>query len=137
MASKRPDPEDGGVPAKRMKTEDSDPKMNPYLAHMYEDQPEDSGYNTGYSNGYGHGNGVKLKYEGGSGMSTVFGKMPRHKTTAEMARRAEDGPNNAFSGQPLSKKYFNILKARRGLPVHAQRSVEQPRESRIELTMRI
>ncbi|KAI4281954.1 MAG: hypothetical protein L6R38_003297 [Xanthoria sp. 2 TBL-2021] len=121
MADRRPDLEDGGARVKRMKTEDSDPKMNPYLVHMYQDQPDDSGYNTGYSNGYGHGNGVKLKHEGGSGTSTGFGKMPRHQTTAEMARRAEDGPNNAFSGQPLSEKYFSILKTRRGLPVHAQR----------------
>ncbi|KAI4257684.1 MAG: hypothetical protein L6R42_005505 [Xanthoria sp. 1 TBL-2021] len=121
MADRRPDLEDGGARVKRMKMEDSDPKMNPYLAHMYQDQPDDSGYNTGYSNGYGHGNGVKLKHEGGSGMSTGFGKMPRHQTTAEMARGAEDGPNNAFSGQPLSKKYFSILETRRGLPVHAQR----------------
>ncbi|KAL8991465.1 MAG: hypothetical protein Q9169_007865 [Polycauliona sp. 2 TL-2023] len=122
MAGRRPDLEDGGARVKRMKTEDSDPKMNPYLAHMYEDQPDDSGYkNSGYSNGCGHGNGVSLKTEGGSGTSTGFGKMPRHSTTAEMARRSEDGPNNAFSGQPLSNKYFSILKTRRGLPVHAQR----------------
>ncbi|KAL8676442.1 MAG: hypothetical protein Q9186_007032 [Xanthomendoza sp. 1 TL-2023] len=124
MAGRRPDFEDGAR-VKRVKTEDSDPKMNPYLAHMYEDSNDDSGYNTGHSNAYGHGNGVSLKYESGGGGGganmTGFGKMPRHKTTAEMAMRAEDGPNNAFSGQPLSKKYFNILKARRGLPVHAQR----------------
>ncbi|CAL8578598.1 DEAH-box ATP-dependent RNA helicase prp43 [Xanthoria parietina] len=121
MADRRPDLEDGGRPVKRLRTEDSDPKTNPYLAHMYQDQPDDSGYNTGYSNGYGHGNGVKLKPEGRSASSTGFGKMPRHQTTADMARRAEDGPNNPFSGQPLSKKYLGILNTRRGLPVHAQR----------------
>ncbi|KAL8708288.1 MAG: hypothetical protein Q9225_007622 [Loekoesia sp. 1 TL-2023] len=119
MANRRPADQDGAR-VKRLKTEDSDPKKNPYLAHMYEDQ-DDSGYNTGYSNGDGIGNGVKLGKQNGWGDSTQMASMPRHKTTADMARKAEDGPNNAFSGKPLSKQYFNILKARRGLPVHAQR----------------
>lgn len=119
MADRRPEGQDGAR-VKRLKTEDSDPKKNPYLAHMYEDQ-DDSGYNTGYSNGDGIGNGVKLGNQNGWGNSIQMADMPRHKTTAGMARKAEDGPNNAFSGKPLSKQYFNILKARRGLPVHAQR----------------
>ena len=38
-----------------------------------------------------------------------------------MARKAEDGPNNPFTDQPLSANYFKILQTRRGLPVHAQR----------------
>ncbi|KAL8949138.1 MAG: hypothetical protein Q9222_004736 [Ikaeria aurantiellina] len=119
MADRRPEVEEG-VRVKRQKTGDSDPKMNPYLAHMYEDQ--DSGYSTGYSNGNGDSNGVRLypydgRAKGGMGMA----KMPRHKTTADMARTAEDGPNNPFSGGHLSKQYFNILKSRRNLPVHAQR----------------
>lgn len=120
MADRRPATEDSGR-AKRLKTEDSDPKMNPYLAHMYEDENGDSGYNTGYSNGNGYGNGVSLKKEYGKGQSESIAKMPRHNTTADMARKAEDGPNNPFSGEPLSKQYFNILKSRRNLPVHAQR----------------
>lgn len=94
--------------------------MNPYLAHMYEDQ-NDSGYNTGYSNGDGNGNGVSLTKQYGRSDGNSMANMPRHKTTAEMAKKAEDGPNNPYSGKPLSKQYFNILKSRRGLPVHAQR----------------
>lgn len=108
---------------KRLKTEDSGPKMNPYLAHMYQDQNDDSGYNTGYSNGYD--NAAKLGKQNNwgdpGGNISPISNMPRHKTTAAMARKAEDGPNNPFSGKPLSKQYFNILKQRRGLPVHAQR----------------
>ncbi|KAL8831836.1 MAG: hypothetical protein Q9170_005132 [Blastenia crenularia] len=119
MADRRPEAQDGAR-VKRLKTEDSDPKMNPYLAHMYEDH-NDSGYNTGYSNGDGSGNGVPLGKQNRWGDKNSMTNMPRHKTTADMARRAEDGPNNPFSGKPLSKKYFNILKSRRGLPVHAQR----------------
>ena len=38
-----------------------------------------------------------------------------------MAKKAEDGPSNPFNGQPLSQKYFSILKTRRNLPVHVQR----------------
>lgn len=106
---------------KRLKTEDNDPKMNPYLAHMYEDQNDDSGYNTGYSNGNGYGNGVRLEKPNAGGTGSAMANMPRHKTTADMARGAEDGPNNPYNGKPLSKKYFNILEQRRGLPVHAQR----------------
>ncbi len=121
MAGRRSDLEHDVARVKRVKIEDNDPKMNPYLAHMYSDQTDEAGYGTAYSNGYGHGNAGKMKSEHGLGTTTGFGKMPRHRTTAEMARKAEDGPNNAFNGQPLSKKYFNILKARRGLPVHAQR----------------
>lgn len=120
MADRRPEGQDGAR-VKRLKTEDTDPKMNPYLAHMYEDHNDDSGYNTGYSNGNGYGNGVKLSKQGVGSDSNSMAGMPRHKTTAAMVRKAEDGPNNPFSGKPLSKQYFNILKARRGLPVHAQR----------------
>ncbi|KAL8689377.1 MAG: hypothetical protein Q9218_004939 [Villophora microphyllina] len=125
MADRRPPATEDAGRAKRLKTENSDikmnPRANPYLAHHYEDQNNDSGYNTGYSNGNGYGNGVGLKREYGSSSGTCWGKIPRHNTTADMARKAEDGPNNAFSGEPLSQQYFNILKSRRNLPVHAQR----------------
>lgn len=98
MADRRPDGAESR--AKRQKTAtDMDPKNNPYLAHMYED------------NGYSNGPSAK------SGLSHLV----RHKTTCEDARKAEDGPNNPFTGQPLSDKYFKILKTRRDLPVHAQR----------------
>jgi len=88
-----------------------DPKSNPYLAHMYED--DNSTYSSnGYSNGYGSKTGYT---------DSQLTKFKRHETTAAMAKAAEDGPNNAFTGQPLSQKYFDILKTRRNLPVHAQR----------------
>ena len=90
-----------------------DPKSNPYLAHMYE---EDESYN-GYSNGYGKTMDRTSRI---SEVSTLR-RLPRHKTTAAMAKKAEDGPANAFTGRPLSSEYFNILKTRRNLPVHSQR----------------
>ncbi|KAF9639229.1 Helicase [Lasiodiplodia theobromae] len=101
MADRRPDGAESR--AKRQKTDaEMDPKANPYLAHMYEDS---------YSNGAANGSGLS--------------NLVRHKTTAKDAEQAENGPNNPFTGQPLSQKYFNILKTRRDLPVHAQRQMFQ------------
>lgn len=97
------------------KKDEADPKSNPYLAHMYE---EDNSYND-YSNGYGKAASRAKVF---SDTATVA-RLPRHKTTAAMAKKAEDGPNNPFTGKPLSSQYFNILKTRRNLPVHAQRLV--------------
>lgn len=45
----------------------------------------------------------------------------RHKTTAEQAEKVENGTINPFTGNNFSQKYFDILKVRRDLPVHAQR----------------
>ena len=45
----------------------------------------------------------------------------RHKSTAAQAEKVEDGKTNPFTGQEYSQKYFDILKVRRDLPVHAQR----------------
>lgn len=90
-----------------------DPKSNPYLAHMYD---EDESYG-GYSNGYGK----TLSRTSKVSDSSTLARLPRHKTTAAMAKEAENGPNNAFTGMPLSSQYFNILKTRRNLPVHVQR----------------
>ncbi|RKF63122.1 putative pre-mRNA-splicing factor ATP-dependent RNA helicase prp43 [Erysiphe neolycopersici] len=96
MSDRRPaDQETSG--AKRLKTGDMDPSSNPYLAHMFE-------------------NG-KSGVRGAGGLS----KFKRHRTTAEEAEIAEDGPNNPFNNNPLSQQYFNILKTRRDLPVHKQR----------------
>lgn len=116
MADRRPDAEDQ-YRAKRQKTSsstDMDPKANPYLAHMYEEPSSE-----GYSNGYGS---PKNRLNG-SQHNSALAKFQRHNTTSEMAKKAEDGPNHAFNGKPLSKQYFGILKTRRGLPVHAQRFV--------------
>lgn len=94
MADRRSDPEEGSR-AKRQKM-DADPKDNPYLAHMYEDN-------------------------NGSSKHSALAKFKRHQTTAALAKKAEDGDVNPFNDRPYSSKYFSILKARRDLPVHAQR----------------
>ncbi|KAK7537512.1 putative pre-mRNA splicing factor RNA helicase [Phyllosticta citribraziliensis] len=96
MADRRPEGEESRF--KRQKTSaDMDPRANPYLAHMYDD----------------NGAGAKK--------NTALAKFKRHQTTAPLAKEAENGPNNLFTGRPLSQKYFNILKVRRDLPVHVQR----------------
>ncbi|KAJ5313515.1 uncharacterized protein N7443_000399 [Penicillium atrosanguineum] len=94
MADRR-DPTDG-TRAKRQKMDAGDPKDNPYLAHMY----EDSNGNVNHSS---------------------LAKFKRHQTTAAMAKKAEDGEINPFSGRPFSSKYVSILHGRRDLPVHQQR----------------
>lgn len=99
--------------AKRMKLTppDMDPKANPYLAHHYE-EPVSNGYSNGYqSNG-----------NSSSGKGTL-GKFQRHAATSAGCKVAEDGPQNPFNSKSLSSEYFNILKVRRNLPVHAQRYV--------------
>lgn len=108
MASHARDDEAPTPPAKRQKVStasDMDPRSNPYLAHHYE---ESNGYNNG---------GANSSYSGGSALSS----FSRHQTTARLAKEAENGPANPFNSQPLSQQYFNILKTRRDLPVHAQR----------------
>lgn len=83
-----------------------DPRNNPYLAHMYPDETNGNGQTWTDST-------VDSK--------SPFAKFKRHKTTAAMAQKAEDGDINPFNGKPFSSKYFSILKTRRDLPVHAQR----------------
>ena len=127
--------------AKRRKLSDS--KDNPYLAHLKEEedektkvmanpyahmQQEPGGQGDNYTNGYTQGFHPKENnYYGNSsrvnGAAGTLARFPRHKTTAAMARKAEDGPNNPFTGKPLSEEYFNILNTRRNLPVQAQRCV--------------
>jgi pre-mRNA-splicing factor ATP-dependent RNA helicase DHX15/PRP43 len=104
MAEKRMDHTDG-APPKRQKMSNSDPKLNPYLAHMYEERPS-----NGYSNGYSNGT------EGGP-----LAKFRRHQTTAKETEVVEAGNINPFTRQKHSERYFSILKTRRDLPVHQQR----------------
>ena len=109
---------------------------NPYLAHMQQ-EPGDQGddYTNGYTQGFHpkennfYGNSLRVNGAAGS-----LANFPRHKTTATMARKAEDGPSNPFTGEPLSKEYFNILKVRRNLPVQAQRCVgdSEPPECNVD-----
>ncbi|GAB1191349.1 P-loop containing nucleoside triphosphate hydrolase protein [Aspergillus pseudonomiae] len=103
MVDRRSDSEDGSR-AKRQKMDKTgtDPKDNPYLAHMYADAS---------SNGN----------EWVEDKDSPFAKVKRHQSTAAQAQKIEDGDINPFSGQPYSSKYFSILKTRRDLPVHAQR----------------
>jgi pre-mRNA-splicing factor ATP-dependent RNA helicase DHX15/PRP43 len=115
MADRRPDIQ-GESRAKRMKaspSEEMDPRANPYLAHIYGGLTYGQGAN-GYNNG---GDGYASQKP-----NSIAG-FQRHQTTAAMAKEAEDGPLNPFTGEQLSQTYFNILKTRRGLPVHAQRYV--------------
>jgi len=120
MADRRPDYDEEGSRKKRPKTNgaDRDPKANPYLAHMYQDDEDSYSSNNGYNNGRSSNGGGSY----GNGAS-ILDTFTRHQTTAALAQSAEDGPNNAFTSKPLSKQYFNILKTRRNLPVHTQRSV--------------
>ena len=115
MAIRRPELDDE-TRAKRQKTSgEMDPSQNPYLAHMYENESTTSnGYAGSYDSGYNSNNSPH-----GFGMSG----LPRHKSTTAQAQKSEDGPNNPFTGQPLSRTYFDILKTRRNLPVHSQRFV--------------
>ncbi|KAK9469789.1 P-loop containing nucleoside triphosphate hydrolase protein [Lipomyces arxii] len=86
---------------------------NPYLAHMQDDQDYAA---------YGPTTrlGVPENSRSNGEVENMY-NLVRHKTTAEQAAVAEDGPLNAFNGKSLSTKYFDILKVRRNLPVHAQR----------------
>ena len=90
------DDDDRGT--KRVKTEASNGDVkhenNPYLSHW---------------------NDSTVKSEDG------LAGFKRHATTSKQTMAAENGPNNPFTGRPLSSKYMSILKTRRDLPVHQQR----------------
>ncbi|KAF2804888.1 P-loop containing nucleoside triphosphate hydrolase protein [Mytilinidion resinicola] len=72
----------------------NDPSQNPYLQHHY---PETT-------------SGGRLN------------NALRHKTTTKATEALEDGPNNPFTGRKFSERYMDILRTRRDLPVHAQRT---------------
>lgn len=103
--TKREFDDDDSARVKRVKMEaNGDGKMaaasNPYLAHWNDEKPA-----------------IKSEYSGAGGLDG----FKRHSTTTKQASVAEDGPNNAFTGRPLSSKYMSILHKRRDLPVHQQR----------------
>lgn len=98
---------DADVKHKKAKTnEAADDKKNPYLAHMYEEE-----------NGNGNGNGVAARFGG----DDPFAHFTPRQTTAKEAEDVEDLDYNAFTGRQHSKRYFDILRSRRDLPVHKQR----------------
>lgn len=120
MADRRDDIEENGR-AKRQKMSGPDPSSNPYLAHMYPEQDTEQESNgNGYSNGYSTRPKASTN---GAGSTAGLRALKRHNTTAAQANAAEDGPSNPFNGSNLSQRYFGILKTRRNLPVHQQRSV--------------
>jgi len=101
--------EDSEAKRTKLSNGDLDPRSNPYLAHMYEEEDDYDSSDDG---------GVLL---------TVTDESPlkyfeRHHTSAEDAKKAEDGPQNPLTRKPLSASYFKILETRRRLPVHAQRA---------------
>ncbi|ERF68315.1 hypothetical protein EPUS_02771 [Endocarpon pusillum Z07020] len=113
MAANRSDFHEG-APAKRQKTSNgnTDPRNNPYLQHMYPDEGTEK-----TSNGYD----TPPRRMNGLAGSGPLARFQRHGTTAALARSAEDGKANPFTGQPFSERYFSILQTRRDLPVHSQR----------------
>jgi pre-mRNA-splicing factor ATP-dependent RNA helicase DHX15/PRP43 len=111
MAHSRDSENGDQKPAKRQKTSGTamDPRNNPYLAHHYEEDES-----------------APLKSTYNSKNMSPMSNLPRHETTAAQAMELEDRANNPYTGSPFSQRYFNILKVRRGLPVHAQRYVSSP-----------
>lgn len=110
MTVKREHNDNDSARVKRVKVEENgNGKMapaasNPYLAHWNDEKPAKSEYSNG---------------------GDALASFKRHATTTKQANHAEDGPNNAFTGRPLSSNYMSILKKRRDLPVHQQRYVLQ------------
>lgn len=51
-----------------------------------------------------------------------FNLEKRHKTSAEYGEKLGSGKQNPFTGEKFTKKYFDILKVRRDLPIHQQRA---------------
>ena len=135
-------------PSKRHKQGLDKDASNPYLAHMFEEKELtvnedrsmwkgsrlDKTEATAHGKEIGTGPPPSMKYlnpyashilepsVNGSGQDRLIWKgFQLHKTSAKMAHDIEEGPLNPFTGKPLSKKYFDILQARRNLPVHLQR----------------
>jgi HrpA-like RNA helicase len=81
---------------KRQRIGETPIEENPYLAHL--NKP------------------VRLNQAN----SALDGFIPG-KTTADQARKAEEGIYNPFNSKKFSQKYREILAIRRKLPVHVQR----------------
>ncbi|KAK9481018.1 P-loop containing nucleoside triphosphate hydrolase protein [Lipomyces japonicus] len=94
--------------AKSSYSNGDDDVVNPYLAHLNDDQLQTKERSKSLGIQSSHG-------------TNLLDTFTRHKTTAAQAVAAENGPRNPFNEKQLSKKYFDILKVRRNLPVHAQR----------------
>jgi len=54
-------------------------------------------------------------------LTGALNDFKKRQTTAAEAEKVEEGPDNPFTLSPFGRNYFDILKARREVPVHAQR----------------
>jgi pre-mRNA-splicing factor ATP-dependent RNA helicase DHX15/PRP43 len=99
--------ENGRAKRQKMSGANLNPRQNPYLAHHYE--------NEGSNGNNSYGGGAQGDWK------SPLKSWTRHATTADGASKAEDGPQNPFTGRNFSKRYLDILRTRRNLPVHAQR----------------
>jgi pre-mRNA-splicing factor ATP-dependent RNA helicase DHX15/PRP43 len=126
MAKRDTFDDEDGARVKRVKVESNgsngkvkneEPESNPYLAHWNEDRPikRQSVLSPLYQV-------LTPATEDPSNSGDLLRKMRRHQTTMKEANAAEDGPLNPFTGEKLSANYFSILKKRRELPVHQQRT---------------
>ena len=99
------------------KAKKEEPESNPYLAHWNEDR-----HIKRQSSRSHPCQALTPAIEEPSNSGDLLANMRRHQTTTKQANAAEDGPLNPFTGEQLSANYFGILKKRRGLPVHQQRT---------------
>jgi pre-mRNA-splicing factor ATP-dependent RNA helicase DHX15/PRP43 len=99
------------------KAKKEEPESNPYLAHWNEDRHIKRQSFLPHSC-----QALTPPIEEPSNSGDLLANMRRHQTTTKQANAAEDGPLNPFTGEQLSANYFGILKKRRGLPVHQQRT---------------
>ncbi|KAG4305213.1 hypothetical protein PORY_001383 [Pneumocystis oryctolagi] len=88
---------------KRVNKKQKQDEENPYLSHLKTNEYQQK--HNAYSNNY----------------NSLWANFRKHQSTAEQAQKIENGPINPFTGLEFTEKYFNILKKRRQLPVHAQR----------------
>lgn len=92
-------------------------RKNPYVGRNDPEDPLLAAYNNPYL-AHRLPEGYVPQVAAANGPLRDFKKR---QTSAKQAEKAEDGPDNPFTLRPLSRTYFDILKKRRELPVHAQR----------------